>query len=373
MNNLGIIDQFRLDIEKVAEETDEIDRYENAPIYVRIFDSLEDYTKLNRYFLYLLISLLPFLIYQFLATLCNWEKSIFTDYWIRLNFSGWTFGCFLFMNYIYNKSVNIFPLLSYLADTPYNKHRLRILYDTVFTSKSQNVVYLITAVLTTTTGVYLGLELDIAPKVFIILSSFLAGYIIGFGLWYSFGLAFLIHSIGKMKNVKINYLNPTYSIGVFEIPRLSSAWSMCFFGEAIIVYVGLLFTKWAQHTEIVSTIQLFWLSIFLILSVFNFINPIAAVSKLTNEAKTRFKLTILNKLHRRLSDIENDIDSLGQHYQEIKLIEEFYEKVSIAKSYIFDWAVFFRFLATTIPAALIIFLENHEVFVKLFNLFNQGK
>lgn len=373
MNKRPNIDQLRLELEKAAEGTIETDSYEYAPIYVRLFDSLEDYTRLNRYILYLLVALLPYFLFQFLANIFGWEHSHFTDYWIRLNFSGWMFGSFLFMNYIYNKSVSIYPLLSYLGDTPFNRHRLRLHYDIMFASRKQKLVYTLTGVLTTSTGIYLGVELEMAPKLFIITSSFVAGYVIGFGVWYSFGLAYLIRSVGRLKNVKINYLNPTYSIGVFEIPRLSSVWSMCFFGEAVIVYVGLLFPNWSQTNDTASNLQAFWLVVFIALSVFNYLNPISAVSRLTNEAKTRFKLSILDKLHEKLNAIEHDVEAFGRLYQEIKLIDEFYERVSLAKSYVFDWAVFFRFLATSIPASLIIFLEHYSLFVKLFDTLNQGK
>lgn len=371
MSNLTSEYRLRLELERAVEEPPEIDKYEPAPVYVRFFDSLQDYTKLNRYLLYFLVALFPYFLYILLALTFGLEHSRFTDYWIRLNFSGWMFGSFLFMNYIYGKSISVYPLLTYLAHTPYNKHRIRLLYDTMFVSHRQHVVYFVIAVLTTATGVYLGLDLELAPKLFIIISSFVAGYIIGFGVWYSFGLAKLVHTIGKMKNIKINYLNPTYSIGVVEIPRLSSIWTMCFFGEALIVYIGLLLPDWSQNSDVTSTVQVFWLIIFLCLAVFNFINPITAVSRLTNEAKTRFKLAILDKLHSKLNSIEHSIDSIGQHFQEIKLIDELYERVSLAKSYVFDWAVFFRFLATSIPSLFLLFLNHYEDILRIFNLVNK--
>lgn len=347
----------------------EYDTYDGKPIYVSFFDNLEDNIKFNRFFLYLFVALLPYLIYFLFSFTFGWEHEKFSDYWIRLNFSGWAFGSFLFMNYIYSKTTSVFPLLSYLADTAYNKHQLVLLYDKIFISHWQNRVCTIVGILTTVTGTYLDMNLPLAPKIYIIINSFFVGYIIGFGLWYSIGLAILIRSVGNMQNVKINYLNPSYSIGIYEIPRLASIWSMCFFGEAIIVYVGLLFPNWSVQSHITNIIQLFWLIIFLILAIYNFIHPISAISKLTNDAKTKFKLIVLDRLHESLGKVEKNIENIGEYYKEINIIEGLYEKISLSKSYLFDWAILFRFLATSIPTIIIIFLEHYRSIKELLNIF----
>ena len=363
------LNDVRGDLQWKLERPLEFDTYDKKPIYVTFFDNLQDNFKINRFFLYLLTALLPYLIYFALSFAFSLEIKKFSDYWIRLNFSGWAFGSFLFMNYIYFKTRSIFPLLSYLANKAYNKHQLVLLYDKIFLSHWQNKICILVGILTTITGTYLDMNLPLVPKIYIIINSFFVGYIIGFGLWYSIGLAILIRAIGKMQNVKINYLNPSYSIGIYEIPRLASTWSMCFFGEAIIVYVGLLFPNWSVQNHIISIIQLFWLIIFLFLAIYNFIHPISAISKLTNDAKTKFKLIVLDRLHESLAKVEKDIGNLGEYYKEINIIEELYEKISLSKSYLFDWAVLFRFLATSIPTLFIIFLEYYKDIKDLLNKF----
>lgn len=344
------------------------DYYDNKPIYVSFFDNVQDYVRINRFFIYLITALFPYLFYFFISYLFHLDHGLFSEYWIRLNFSGWALGSFLFMNFIYNKTVSIFPLLSYLAYTPFNKHNLLLAYDRLFRSPLQKYVCIGVGLLTTSTGSILGMNIPDAPKIYIIINSFFVGYIIGFGVWFSIGLSALIKDIGKMRNVKINYLNPSYSIGIFEIPRLASIWSMCFFGEAIIVYAGLLLPNWNMVNNITGWIQLFWMVVFLSLAIYNFVHPINAISNLTNEAKTKFKLIVLDRLHDSLNKVENDLANLDTYSKEINTIEELYEKISLSKSYLFEWAVVIRFFATAIPTLLIIFLEHYEHIKKLFNL-----
>ncbi len=370
--SLDGVNDFNLlfdDLQSNSEKMIDNDYYDKKPNYITFFDNLQDYLKINRFFIYLIIALFPYFLYFPVSYIFDFHNELFTEYWVRLNFSGWALGSFLFMNYIYNKTISIFPMLSYLAHTPYNKHLLSISYDRLFRSYFQNLVCIITGLLTTATGTYLGMNLPFASKIYIIINSFFVGFIIGFGLWFSIGLAFLIRDISKMKNVKLNYLNPSNSIGIYEIPRLASVWSMCFFGEAIIIYIGLILPNWNLQNNITEAIQLFWLLIFLSITIYNFVHPISSISNLTNEAKIRFKQIVLDRLHDRLLKVENDLENLSNYSKEIYLIEELFEKVSLSKSYMFEWAVVLRFFATAIPTIFIIFLEHYSLVKKLFNLF----
>lgn len=360
MENQKKIELLREEILKKFDNNIIYEVYSIKPFYVTFFDFLEEHTRLNRYILYLLVSLIPYLVFIPFSSLLGNDSFDFTKVWLKLNFSGWAFGCFLFMNYIYHKSVEIYPLLHYLANTAYNKHHIEKLYDFLFISKYQIITCIATGILTTATGTYLDFHLTTISKYYIIFNSFIIGFIIGTGLWYSIGLANLIRTIGRMKNVKINYINPTYSIGVFEIPKLASVWSLCFFSEVIIVYLGLILPDWNQNYAVIQNMQVFWLIIFISISIYNFVHPISAISKLTNDAKTKIKILIMDNLYSKLSEAENNIDKFHNNYAEIKVIEELYEKIAFAKTYIFDWSVFFRFLATTIPSIVILILKHYS-------------
>jgi len=47
-------------------------------------------------------------------------------------------------------------------------------------------------------------------------------------------------------------------------------------------------------------------------------------------------------------------------------MEELYEKTSASKSYIFEWVVILRFLATTIPTLLILFIQHFKIIKEFF-------
>ena len=158
----------------------DVDVYEPKPFYFSLFETLEDYSKINRYFLFVIVSLLPFLFYYIISFLFNLDTNRFAEHWLKVNFSGWAFGTFLFMNYIYQKTASIYPYLLYLGHTPYNKYVITKLYDLMFISKSQKITCVATGILTTATGTYLGgFDLSIFPKLYIMVNSFFFGYILG--------------------------------------------------------------------------------------------------------------------------------------------------------------------------------------------------
>lgn len=363
------------ELSELTEETFESDEpgiitdyYDKKPIYVSFFDNLQDYIKINRFLLYVLVSLVPYLLYLPLSHLFNFNSDSFTEYWLKLNFSGWALGSFLFMNYIYKKSTSIYSHLSYLAHTPYNKHLLVLSYDRLFHSPLQTITCILIGLLTSVTGIYLGMLLPEIPNLYIIVNSFFVGYILGFGVWFSMGLGLLIRDVSNMKNIKLNYINPSYSIGIFEIPRLASIWSLCFFGESIIVYIGLLLPQWSKSGFNAGAIQVFWLTVFLFISIYNYIYPVVSISKLANESKTRFKKIISDRLYEKFSNVEGNLENLSDITNDIQQIDKLFEKLSLSKSYLFDWSVVIRFLATAVPTIFIIGFEHYDTIKKLFNI-----
>jgi hypothetical protein len=344
------------------------DYYDKKPIYVTFFDNLQDYIKINRFSLYILVSLVPYLVYLPISYFFNINSGAFSEYWLKLNFSGWALGSFLFMNYIYKKATSVYTHLSYLANTAYNRHLLFLSYDRLFHSPLQNIVCIFIGLLTSATGTYLGMLLPDIPNIYIIINSFFVGYILGFGVWFSIGLGLLIRDVSNMKNVKLNYINPSYSIGIFEIPRLASIWSLCFFGESIIVYIGLLLPQWSKSGFNTGAIQVFWLTVFLFISVYNYIYPIVSISNLANESKTRFKKIVSDRLYEKLSIVEGNMENLSDITNDIKQIDSLFEKLSLSKSYLFDWSVVIRFFATAIPTLFIIVFEHYDTIKRLFNI-----
>jgi hypothetical protein len=356
----------------------ELDRYDRTPPYVAFFDTLKEYTKINRFILYLLVSIFPYVLFIPLALIFGWDANAFSSYWMRLNFSGWALGTFLFMNHMYRRTIVAYPLLSYLARTPYNKNELVSLYNHLFLGRSQTITCVITGILCTLTGLCLDLNLSGPPRYYIIVNSFFVGYLLGYGMWYCIGISTLILHVGKMRNVKVNYLNPFYSVGVVEMPELASIWSLCFFFEAIIVYVGLVLPDWTQSAtflgaKITSLVQVFWLIVFLGIAIYNFVNPISAVSRLASDAKMNIKIMIIDKLYKLYMDVEADVENLSLTHKDIVSLAEFYEKVVFSRSKLFDWAVFVRFLATSIPTVLIVVIEHFDTLERIIQFVKKGR
>lgn len=339
-----------------------------VPFYVLVFDILQEYTKLPRLVLYIIVSLIPYFLYFPLADIFGWTRDGYTDYWIRLNFSGWALGSFLFMNYIYAKSKTLFPVFIYLCGNPYNRYLLYREYKNIFKSRGQLIITIGVAVLTTVTGVVMNMGLPYEPKFYITINSFIVGLIIGPGLWYSIGLGKMIQAVGNMQNLKVNSFNPYFSIGIGELPNLSSIWSFCFFGEAILVYVGLVFPNWQGSESIVGGIQIFWLLIFLGVALFNLINPMSAIAKITGDAKTKLRLTVSEKIFNRIGKLETDDDSFINETNNIYALQETYEKITNAKTSTLELPVILRFLAATISTLIIIFIEHLDKLLTFFDI-----
>lgn len=339
------------------------------PLYVQALDVAQQYfstSSISRYLLYLLASVIPVLV-GWLSSLCfHLNFNNFLELWVKYNFSGWVFGSFLFMNYAYQRSLESFDDLLLMAKTSYNKHLIWIQFKRMYRSKQQTVVCAVTGLLTAITGTFLGVNIAGFYKYYIIINSFIAGFVVGYGLWHTIALSRLFRILGRLDNISINIKNPFSSVGLLEIPLLASNWSVVFFAEIIIVYVGLVLPEWSRSNVAITAVQSFWLTVFLLIGFYNYFYPRHVVHKMVNEQKRDVLIHLQDKLDNAYTMDAYNKEEIENMQAIIDFTENRIDQVISSSGHLVDIRVVVRFAITTLLAIALLVIENIDTLARVW-------
>ena len=344
------------------------------PIYSIILSRFGARNVLSKSICGIVISLIPVVLAKLLETVKLIEFEDFWNNWLRLNFSGWIIGAFVFMNYIYHKSRDFYLDFIFLANN--DKANIDIVnqsYESMFNSKTQNRFYISVGVLCSITGIMLGVNASGFTYFYIVFWSFWCGYVVGWGLWYTYALAKFMRRITSLNNLHLNPVYPSSSVGLFEISKIASSWSFCFFFEFLLIYAGLFFPSWTANKHWIRGVQMFWLSICLAVIVFNFIYPFVRINKLVSKVKRRSLMAVQELLGTSWSQI---VSSKIKHKSEIvkdevHYLSELHYLIRSRKNLPLNASIILKFISSVIVQALLLSSERPQILDKIYNYFFQ--
>lgn len=342
------------------------------PLCSHLLSKLSRKLRLPSVVVVIAVCVMPFFIGLSLALFFNENMASYSDFWIRVNFSGYIAGALFFMPFIYSKFYDFLSEWIYMIDDKKELEEFERLVDYIFRNRWQEITCIFTCIVGTATGVYFGVPLEIVTKSWIIAVAAFANFLIGYGLWFTILLPFFIKNFLAMNSLRVNYMEPSVSVGIRELANISSTWALCFMFEAIFVCIGLFVPHWAIARSTVLTVSMSWTLIILFLTVMNSIYPQIIISNKIIRYKRNgsiiFQEKVNDVLHRFLyADRikEFSVEQVKNELETIRYLHEVYKNIIKSKNYAIDLTFVSKLASAILIPIGLLFLQKPDIIYSL--------
>lgn len=343
------------------------------PFYEQILLWMDHKYHLPRLVSILILALSPYLIGLLFLSFTGSDLRAYTSFWLKVNFSAWIAGMFLFMSYIYNKTVDLLDDFLFVLDQKNQVNTVCACYRLMFVSKGQILTGVIWGIIIALVGLSMGVPLDVWGTAYLAVSAFVAGFLISTGFWYTVTSAIFIHRYSQFTKISFNIIDPSRTIGIREMANLMGTWGICAVLQAVLILFGFYFPDWGFSPHVIDLMHFFWTMFIFVLILFIFIFPHTCIKRMIVSGKRMGA----RKYHRLISEVSDritststsDLDDVEKSLTLLNQCQDVYQNISRSPSFAMDISVIGKFFSALIVPILIALFDRPEIIYALVDFF----
>lgn len=360
-------DKFSL--EKYRQEVIRNIRKDCIPFYEKWLMFIRDKYHIPKFIVILMFSFLPYLVGLLFMTLVGSNIHAYTEFWLRVNLSGMLAGAFLFMSYIYFKTVDIIDEVIFILETKEQMDKVRKCYELMFISKYQIIHSFVWALVISATGLIMGVPLDKWGVIYMGLAASGTGFVMATGLWYTITSSIFVYKFSRFEKIKVNMFEPSRTIGIREVANLLGTWGICLILEALLVLFGFYYANWSYGQEIIIFFHSFWTLFVFAIAIFVFMYPHISVKRLIINGKRQGSRDFQKRISKMLDNLDkhspNELELLERELNILCQYQKIYVDIVKSPSMAMDLSVVGRFVSALIIPLVIFMLQERHYLVKL--------
>lgn len=345
------------------------------PFYQKWLVFIRDKYHIPKFIVVLIFSFLPYLFGLLFMVLVGSNIHAYTNFWLKVNFSGWIAGMFLFMTYIYLKTVDLVSEIMFILETKEQVDVIKECYKLMFISRYQVIHSFVWGLIVSATGLIMGVPLDKWGVTYMGLAAFVAGFLVASGLWYSIASSIFVYKFSRFNKIKVNIFEPSRTIGIREVANLLGTWGFCFILESVLVLFGFFCANWYYGQKVIAFLHLFWTSFVLAIAIFVFLFPHILIKRLVVRGKKQGSKFFQDKISKMLDGLgEHSLDKLDLLEKELSILtqhQKIYINIIKSPSMAVDLSVIGKFFSALSVPLVIFIAQEPKHFMKILSFIKE--